>query len=81
MFEPMMQNLFFAEGDLWKLLRQRMTPAFTSGKLKAMFPLVVERAERLKTRALAAAADGKSLDARDLMARYTTDFIGACGFD
>ncbi|XP_047038359.1 cytochrome P450 6B6-like [Helicoverpa zea] len=79
-FEPMMQNLFFAEGDLWKLLRQRMTPAFTSGKLKAMFPLIVERAERLKTRALAAAADGKSLDARDLMARYTTDFIGACGF-
>nr|XP_021196066.2 cytochrome P450 6B6-like [Helicoverpa armigera]XP_049699591.1 cytochrome P450 6B6-like [Helicoverpa armigera]WRX05921.1 CYP6AB38 [Helicoverpa armigera] len=79
-FEPLMQNLFFAEGDLWKLLRQRMTPAFTSGKLKAMFPLIVERAEKLKSRALAAAAHGKSLDARDLMARYTTDFIGACGF-
>nr|ULR85483.1 cytochrome P450 [Spodoptera frugiperda] len=79
-FEPLMQNLFFAEGDLWKLLRQRMTPAFTTGKLKAMFPLIVERAEKLKTRALAAAAEGKSLDARDLMARYTTDFIGACGF-
>nr|AGO62002.1 cytochrome P450 CYP6AB12 [Spodoptera frugiperda] len=79
-FEPLMQNLFFAEGDLWKLLRQRMTPAFTTGKLKAMFPLIVERAEKLKTRALAAAAEGKSLDARDLIARYTTDFIGACGF-
>ncbi|CAH0698126.1 unnamed protein product [Spodoptera exigua] len=79
-FEPLMQNLFFAEGDLWKLLRQRMTPAFTTGKLKAMFPLIVERAEKLKLRALAAAAEGKSLDARDLMARYTTDFIGACGF-
>lgn len=79
-FEPLMQNLFFAEGDLWKLLRQRMTPAFTSGKLKAMFPLIVERAEKLQARALGAAASGKSLDARDLMARYTTDFIGACGF-
>lgn len=76
--EPMMRNLFFAEGDLWRLLRQRMTPAFTSGKLKAMFPLIVERAEKLQVRAEAAA--GKPLDARDLMARYTTDFIGACGF-
>ncbi|XP_073965064.1 cytochrome P450 6B2-like [Choristoneura fumiferana] len=39
--EPMLKNLFFADGDLWKLLRQRLTPAFTSGKLKAMFPLIV----------------------------------------
>ncbi|XP_061720091.1 cytochrome P450 6B6-like [Cydia pomonella] len=78
--EPIMKNLFFADGDLWRLLRQRMTPAFTSGKLKAMFPLIVERAERLQERALAAAAGSRTIDARDLMARYTTDFIGACGF-
>ncbi|XP_047995950.1 cytochrome P450 6B6-like [Leguminivora glycinivorella] len=78
--EPIMRNLFFADGDLWRLLRQRMTPAFTSGKLKAMFPLIVERAERLQERALAAAAGARTIDARDLMARYTTDFIGACGF-
>lgn len=76
--EPLLRNLFFADGDLWRLLRQRMTPAFTSGKLKAMFPLIVERAERLQARALA--AGDRPLDARDLMARYTTDFIGACGF-
>ncbi|CAH0599967.1 unnamed protein product [Chrysodeixis includens] len=79
-FEPLMQNLFFAEGDVWKLLRQRITPAFTSGKLKAMFPLIVERAEKLQARTMAAAVEGKPLDARDLMARFTTDFIGACGF-
>ncbi|XP_046966596.1 cytochrome P450 6B6-like [Vanessa cardui] len=78
--EPLLRNLFFADGDLWRLLRQRITPAFTSGKLKAMFPLIVERAERLQARALNAAAGGQEIDARDLMARYTTDFIGACGF-
>lgn len=78
--EPLLRNLFFADGDLWRLLRQRMTPAFTSGKLKAMFPLIVERAERLQLRACNAAAGGRAIDARDLMARYTTDFIGACGF-
>ncbi|XP_052755391.1 cytochrome P450 6B2-like [Galleria mellonella] len=78
--EPLLRNLFFADGDLWRLLRQRMTPAFTSGKLKAMFPLIVERAEKLQARALSSAATGTPIDARDLMARYTTDFIGACGF-
>ncbi|XP_061726412.1 cytochrome P450 6B7-like [Cydia pomonella] len=78
--EPMMKNLFFADGDLWKLLRQRLTPAFTSGKLKAMFPLIVERTQRLQRTAAAAAERGAEVDVRDLMARYTTDFIGACGF-
>ncbi|CAK1580729.1 unnamed protein product [Parnassius mnemosyne] len=78
--EPMLRNLFFADGDVWRLLRQRMTPAFTSGKLKAMFPLIVERAEKLQTRVLDAASSGRILDARELLARYTTDFIGACGF-
>ncbi|XP_053611391.1 cytochrome P450 6B6-like [Plodia interpunctella] len=78
--EPLMRNLFFADGDLWRLLRQRMTPAFTSGKLKAMFPLIVDCADRLQKRALSESINAKTIDARDMMARYTTDFIGACGF-
>ncbi|XP_013141653.1 PREDICTED: cytochrome P450 6B6-like [Papilio polytes] len=78
--EPLAKNLFLADGDIWKLLRQRMTPAFTSGKLKAMFPLIVERAERLQSHVINAPTTGRVLDSREMMARYTTDFIGACGF-
>ncbi|XP_047998831.1 cytochrome P450 6B7-like [Leguminivora glycinivorella] len=78
--EPLLKNLIMCEGDLWKFLRQRMTPAFTTGKLKAMFPLIVARAEKLQRVAGEAAASGAEVDVRDLMARYTTDFIGACGF-
>ncbi|XP_034834771.1 cytochrome P450 6B6-like [Maniola hyperantus] len=77
--EPLMRNLFTIEGDLWKLMRQKLTPAFSSGKLKAMFPLIVERTEKLAK--LAEEASSKDeIDVRELMARYTTDFIGACGF-
>ncbi|KAL0884223.1 hypothetical protein ABMA27_016221 [Loxostege sticticalis] len=79
-FEPLRQHLFAADGDLWRLVRQRLTPAFTSGKLKAMFPLIVERAEKLQSFTLAAASQNEPLNSRDLMARFTTDFIGACGF-
>ncbi|XP_061705099.1 cytochrome P450 6B2-like [Cydia pomonella] len=78
--EPMMRNLFLADGDLWKLLRQRLTPAFTTGRLKAMFPLIIERAEKLQDIAIEAANTGVEVDIRELMARYTRDFIGACGF-
>lgn len=76
--EPLLKNLFFVDGELWRILRQRLTPAFTTGKLKAMFPLIVELAEKLQARI--ASADRREIDVRDLMARYTTDFIGSCGF-
>lgn len=79
--EPLLRNLFFVDGDMWRLLRQRMTPMFSSGKLRAMFPLVCARAERLQASLIATADDGaKTLDAREVMARYTTDFIGSVGF-
>lgn len=75
---PLEHHLFSASGDLWRLLRHRMTPAFTSAKLKAMFPLIVKYAEHLQTRL--ASLHEQNIDARDIMARFTTDFIGACGF-
>ncbi|XP_047998667.1 cytochrome P450 6B2-like [Leguminivora glycinivorella] len=78
--ELLLNNLFSCEGDLWKFLRQRMTLAFSSAKLKAMFPLIISRAEKLQLLAADAASRGSEVDVLELMARYTTDFIGACGF-
>lgn len=77
--EPLMKNLFFADGDLWRLIRQRFTPAFSTGKLKAMFPLIAKRAENLQI-ITEEIVNRDHYDARELMARYTTDFIGECGF-
>lgn len=77
--EPLLKNLFFADGDLWKLIRQRFTPAFSTSKLKGMFPIITDRAEKLQ--GLAEDITKKEFyDVRELMARYTTDFIGVCGF-
>lgn len=77
--EPLLRNLFFADGDLWRLMRQRFTPAFSTAKLKGMFPIITERAEKLQVLA-EDISDKEYYDVRELMARYTTDFIGACGF-
>ncbi|XP_045520529.1 cytochrome P450 6a2-like [Pieris brassicae] len=78
--EPLLRNLFHVDGDKWKLLRQQMTPAFTTAKLKTMFPLIINCAEKLHTVGEDIVKNGGEFDARELMARFTTDFIGACGF-
>ncbi|XP_041987650.1 cytochrome P450 6B6-like [Aricia agestis] len=78
--EPLFHNIFTIDGDTWKLTRQKMTPAFTSGKLKAMFPLILQGAAKLVKMLDEVATAGAEVDVRDLMARYTTDFIGAVGF-
>ncbi|XP_046960768.1 cytochrome P450 6B2-like [Vanessa cardui] len=77
--EPLLQNIFSAEGDSWKLVRQRLTPAFTTAKLKGMFPLIVKCAEKLHDIGDEIVAKGGECDVRDLMARFSTEFIGACG--
>ncbi|XP_041982221.1 cytochrome P450 6B2-like [Aricia agestis] len=76
--EPLFKNLFAAEGDVWRLTRQKLTPAFTTSKLKAMFPLIVETAATLVN--IVNQSEQDEIDTRDLMARYTIDFIGSCGF-
>ncbi|CAH2091359.1 unnamed protein product [Euphydryas editha] len=77
--EPLMKNLFCADGDLWKILRKGFSPCFSSGKIKAMFSIITERAEVLQLQA-EEVAKLEFYDIRELMASFTTDFIGVCGF-
>jgi len=42
-------NLFFVRNLAWKILRIKLSPFFTSGKLKKMFELMLECAKNLDT--------------------------------
>jgi cytochrome P450 family 6 len=37
--------MFHSTGQRWKELRLKMLPTFTSGKLKGMFPLMLESSD------------------------------------
>ncbi|XP_038217376.1 cytochrome P450 6B2-like [Zerene cesonia] len=78
--EPLLRNLFFADGDLWRSLRKRFTLAFTGVKLRGMYPLIEQVAVRLQKKAVEISEGERVFDAQELMARYTTDIIGNCGF-
>lgn len=76
--EPLTAHLFNLEAKRWRPLRVKLTPVFTSGKLKQMFYLLIECANQLDK--YLDAVDGKSVDIRDISAKFTTDVIGVCAF-
>lgn len=78
--EPFSVNLFSVDATRWRPLRMRLSPVFTSGKLKEMFPLILECAEHLEQCLEDAVKRGGPVDCFEIPARYTTDVIGSCAF-
>lgn len=81
--DPVGAHLFTLDGDGWKKLRAKITPTFSSGKMKLMFPTVVEVGERLRACLFETTAHHDQtgeLDVADWCARFTTDVIGTVAF-
>ncbi|XP_076241481.1 putative cytochrome P450 6a14 [Calliopsis andreniformis] len=78
--EPLGEHLFVLKPEKWRPIRMRLSPVFTSGKLKEMFPLIVECGNHLKKYLEIIVARNEPVDCRDLTAKYTTDVIGSCAF-
>lgn len=58
--DPMSANLFTLKGQTWRTLRAKLTPSFTSGKLKGMFGTVDDVADKLVKHLRAQLDDGKT---------------------
>ncbi|XP_060530423.1 uncharacterized protein LOC132704440 [Cylas formicarius] len=72
-------NLFNMQGDPWRQLRRKLTPVFTSGKMKMMFEVIAEKAAGLVALVDKEVNKG-GVDIKDILARFTTDIIGSCAF-
>lgn len=70
-------NIFFLRGQKWKTLREKISPTFTSGKLKQMFFTILEVGQRLEKYLTLNAAGKAEVDVRDVLGRFMTDVIGA----
>uniref|UniRef100_A0A2S2NDH0 Putative Cytochrome p450 n=1 Tax=Schizaphis graminum TaxID=13262 RepID=A0A2S2NDH0_SCHGA len=79
--EPLTKHLVNLEGDTWKILRQKLTPTFSSGKIKSMLGLLQGCGAQLIEYMEATIDSGKTeFEIRDLTAKFTTDVIGTCAF-
>lgn len=79
-WEPLTGHLFSLEGLKWKNLRAKLTPTFTTGKMKMMFRTLTDCSVGLIELVDNTIETGKALDIKDVVARYTTDVIGSCAF-
>lgn len=78
--DPLSAHLFSLEGMKWKSLRQKLTPTFTSGKLKNMFQTLLDCTEELKNCLDSSIETSEAIDIKKVFVQYTTDVIGSCAF-
>lgn len=79
--DPLASNLFAMEGEKWKRLRAKLTPTFSSGKIKMMFGMVVNVAEEMECYIEEQIETRKDcIEWKDVLTRFTVDVIGTCAF-
>lgn len=78
--EPLTQHLVNLELSKWRPLRHKFSPAFTSGKLKKMFYLVLECGDHLEEYLNNLGDETASVECTELTAKFLIDVIGLCFF-
>ncbi|XP_011173392.2 cytochrome P450 6A1 [Solenopsis invicta] len=78
--EPLSQHLFSLESKRWRPLRMRLSPVFTSGKIKEMLSLISECADHMVEYMEKIVGKDEPVECCELTAKYTTDVIGSCAF-
>ncbi|KAJ4428355.1 hypothetical protein ANN_24374 [Periplaneta americana] len=78
--DPLTMHLLNLKGHKWRILRAKLSPTFTSGKMKMMFHVMTECSDQLKNYLAEPAEKGEIIEMKEVMAKFTTDVIGSCAF-
>lgn len=77
--DPLACHLFTIEDTEWKNMRQKLTPTFTSGKMKNMFETVVTVSD-LMIKKLQQNKNSEVVEVKEALSEFTTDVIGNVAF-
>ncbi|XP_039632154.1 cytochrome P450 3A40-like [Polypterus senegalus] len=77
---PLNDAITLAEDDQWKRIRSVLSPSFTSGRLKEMFPIVKHYGENLVKNAEKASKENKPVSMKDFFGAYSLDVMASCSF-
>ncbi|XP_051154138.1 cytochrome P450 6k1-like isoform X2 [Leptopilina boulardi] len=73
-------NLFMIKNPDWKTVRAKLTPIFTSGRLKKMFILMEEVGKDLDVYLASEIPEVGTLEMKEVCAKFTTDMIGTTAY-
>lgn len=76
--DPLACHLFTIEDAEWKSMRQKLTPTFTSGKMKTMFDTVTTVSDLMIKKLQQKNSD--TVEIKEALAEFTTDVIGNVAF-
>lgn len=74
------RNLFALKGDAWREMRKTLSPTFTSSKMKMMFGLVQECAEKFVNHVVKKSENGWIVEMKSILVRYTNDAVASTAF-
>ncbi|XP_001847405.2 probable cytochrome P450 6a14 [Culex quinquefasciatus] len=78
--DPLSAHLFSIEGEKWRYMRNKLSPTFTSGKIKYMFLTMQEIGDEFVQSFDKYAEAQEPVDMKALAQRFTCDVIGSCAF-
>ncbi|XP_028362405.1 cytochrome P450 3A12-like isoform X1 [Phyllostomus discolor] len=76
----MKSAISLAEDENWKRIRTLLSPTFTSGKLKEMFPIVNQYGNMLVQNLKKEAEKGKPINLKNIFGAYSMDVITSTSF-
>ncbi|NWI20979.1 CP3AL protein, partial [Crypturellus soui] len=69
-----------AEDEHWKRLRTVLSPTFTSGKLKEMFPIIKQFGEALVKNVQKEGENNRPIDIKEIFGSYSMDVVTSTSF-
>uniref|UniRef100_A0A8C4SN25 unspecific monooxygenase n=1 Tax=Erpetoichthys calabaricus TaxID=27687 RepID=A0A8C4SN25_ERPCA len=77
---PLYDAVSIAEDDIWKRIRHVLSPTFTSGRLKEIFPIMKHYADNLLQNAQKISNTKEPALMKDLFGSYSLDVVASCSF-
>lgn len=68
-YDPLSENIFAMNGIRWKTMRAKLSPTFSTGKLKSMLPTLMTEGDRLVNYMENFAENKEMVEVKDLMSR------------
>lgn len=78
--DPLSAHLSAVGSKKWRRIRPKLSPTFTSGKMRLMYPTMIEVCGKFKKCLAGMVKESGEIELKEVLTRFTTDLIGTCAF-